>query len=415
MNNHQSIRKNYDFLINQIRKHDIWMNETINLIASENKLSPTAEYCLGTDFGNRVAEGWMGERLFPGLKYYDQIEKYGMELVKSMYNAEFVDIRPISGTIANAIVYTAFTSPGDTILTISINSGAHVSMAGGTPKKVFKLNVEYLPFNTSTYNIDIDKSVEIIQQLKPKMIVLGGSVLLFPQPVKEISAIAKKVKSLVLFDASHVAGLIAGGCYPNPLEEGADIVTMTTCKTIPGPQHAFILSKEEYGESIKRTTFPALHSGHHLNETVASIITMEEFKQFGKQYSEQVIKNAQTLAQAMYNLGFIVLAKEFNFTKTHMFLVDITSIMTSLEAQQLLEQANILVNKNLLPYDTSFRSPSGLRIGTPEVTRIGMSEKDMKVIAKLFHQLLIKKENPKKIKILASNLRNKFKGVKYCY
>lgn len=407
-------KDNFSKILDLIQQHDSWMEETINLIASENKMSPAITGSLKSDFGNRVAEGWLGERVFPGIKYYDEIEKYGMDLVKNIFRAEFADIRPISGTMANMIVFSAFTSPGDTVASLSISSGAHISMAGSTPKKVFHLNIAELPFDKENFNIDVAKSIELIKEVKPKILILGGSVLLFKQPLKELAAVCKEQNTLVLFDASHVAGLIASGDYPNPFDDGADIVTMTTCKTIPGPQHAFILSKKEFSDKIRKTTFPGFLSGHHLHETVASVLTIEEFKKFGKDYSVQTLKNTKVLAQALFDFGFHVLAKNKGFTETHMFLLDISSVMTASEAEKRLEEANIIVNKNMLPNDKSFINPTGLRFGAPEVTRIGMKEKDMLTIASFIHRLLIKNEEAKKIKGEVTDFRNKFKDIKYC-
>lgn len=220
---------------------------------------------------------------------------------------------------------------------------------------------------------------------------------------------------MILFDASHVAGLVASGDYPNPFDDGADIMTMTTCKTIPGPQHAFILSRQQFSEKLKKTTFPGFLSGHHLHETVASVLTMEEFKKFGKKYSEQILKNAKVLASALSDLGFSVLAKDNGFTETHMFLVDISKIMSSNEAEKILENGNIMINKNMLYGDGSFLNPSGLRIGTPEVTRLGMKEEHMLVVASFIERLLIKRENEKMIKKEVVTFRKKFKSIHYCY
>src|SRR3990167_9668421 len=354
----QTNENNFFKLLKLVKNHDDWMDETVNLIASENRLSPLINNVMKSDLGNRVAEGWISERVFPGIQYYDQIEKYGMDLVCDIFKAEFADIRPISGSMANMIVFSAFTKPGDTIASISISSGAHISMAGYAPKNVFGLRVIELPFNNDNLAIDIDKSIEIIRREKPKILVLGGSVLLFSQPVKELSKVCKEIGAIVLFDAAHVAGLIATGDFPNPFDDVADIVTMTVCKTIPGPQHAFILSRADFSNKIKRTTFPGFLSGHHLHETVASVLVMEEFKKFGKDYSTQVIKNSRRLAQFLSEAGFNVLAKDNGYTETHMFLVDISSIMDASKAEKIMEDANIIVNKNLLPDDKSFINPT---------------------------------------------------------
>ncbi|PJA89017.1 MAG: glycine hydroxymethyltransferase [Candidatus Moranbacteria bacterium CG_4_9_14_3_um_filter_36_9] len=406
---------NFFNLVNIANKHDAWMDETINLIASENRMSPLVADVLRTDFGNRVAEGWIGERVFPGIKYYDEIEKYGMNLVCDMFHADFADIRPISGTMANMIVFSAFTKPGDTIASISISSGAHISMAGTTPRKVFGLNVVEIPFDCENFSINIASAIEVIESAKPKVLVLGGSVLLFSQPIKELVKICKKVGAIILFDAAHVAGLIAAEQYPNPFYDGADIVTMTVCKTIPGPQHAIILSRNEFADRIKKTTFPGFLSGHHLHETVASVLALEEFKIFGKDYARQVLLNAKALAVCLSGYGFDVLAKGRGFTDTHMLLVNISNILPANEAEKILESANIIVNRNMLPNDLSFSNPSGLRIGTPEITRLGFKEEDMAMVASFIKRLLLDRGDPDDIKDEVIKFRKAFKSAKYCY
>jgi len=408
-------KDNFFNLLELVKKHEDWMGQTINLIASENRLSPLINEVMKSDLGNRVAEGWIGERVFPGIRYYDEIESYGIELACKMFHADFADIRPISGTMANMIIYSAFTQPGDTIASISISSGAHISMAGTSPKKVFGLKIVELPFDKKNFTIDLDASIQVIRTTKPKMLVLGGSVLLFNQPVKELAKVCKEVGTLVLFDASHVAGLIATGLYPNPLDDGADIMTMTMCKTIPGPQHAFILSKAEFGDKIKKSTFPGFLSGHHLHETVASVLTIEELKVFGKDYTKQVLLNTKALATYLSEYGFDVLAKDKGFTETHMFLINISNILPASEAEMLLEKANIIVNRNMLPQNSSFLHPDGLRIGAGEMTRLGAKENDMATIALLFKKLLLEKEDPEEVRKEVVQFRKSLKDIHYCY
>ncbi len=317
--------------------------------------------------------------------------------------------------MANMIIYSAFTKPGDTIASLSLSSGAHISMSGSTPRKIFHLKIAELPFDSLNFNIDVSKSIEVLKSQKPIMMILGGSVLLFKQPLKELVKVCKELGILTLFDASHVAGLIASGDYPNPFDDGVDMMTMTTCKTIPGPQHAFVLSKNEFSEKLKKATFPGFLSGHHLNETVASVVTMEEFKVFGSEYSKQILSNAKALAQQLSEAGFNVLAKDKGFTETHMCLVDISSFMKASDAEKILEIGNILVNKNMLPFDKSFVNPTGLRFGTPEITRLGMKESDMKIIASFITRLLIEKENPEKVKQEVSLFMKNFTKIHFCY
>lgn len=402
-------------LIGLIENHDSWMEETINLIASENKLSPLAERALVSDLGNRVAEGWIGERIFPGIKYYDKIEEIGTKLVKEMYNCEFADLRPISGTHANMIIYTAFTKPGDKIMSFSIKSGGHISMSGGTPKNMFHLDVLKFPVLEDGFEIDVEKTIENIREERPKLVIFGGSVFLFYQNISEIVSVCKELGIITVFDASHIAGIIGTGNYKNPMDEGVDIMTFSTCKTIPGPQHAFIVANNGYGEKIRKTTFPSTVSGHHLHETAAAIVTLLELKTFGDAYIKQVIKNVKMLGANLTRMGVEVLFKERDFTDTHMILVKNKSNFSTVELENRFEMANLIFNRNIIPGDTSFRNPSGFRIGTPEVTRIGMMEEDMEFIASKISEVYFDLKPLEKIKEEVTEYRKKFDSIQYCF
>ena len=403
-----------DFFVNNIRSHENYMNSTINLIASENKLSYLIREALMSDYGNRVAEGWTGQRLFPGLRYYNEIEEKGIQLIKEMFNADFVDVRPISGTMANMVIYTAFTEPGDTIMAPAIKDGGHISMSGSTPKKVFKLNVIPIPMIEKHINIiDKEKTIQLIKEHKPKLLILGGSVILKKLDIDEICNVAHENSTIVQFDASHISGLIVGGEYTNPFDSGVDIITTSTCKTIPGPQHGLILSKEKFAQKIINSTFPALHSGHHLHHTIATFVTMYEMKIFGKRYTRQICKNINELGNCLKKYGFNIYEySEGKFTDTHMLmiLIDNAEFQTSL-----LERAGIIVNSNMVPWDKSHKQTTAIRIGTPEVTRIGMKEKDMKTIANFIKRVLIDGENPENIAIEVEKFMKKFTLIDYCY
>ena len=178
-----------------------------------------------SDLGNRVAEGWIDERIFPGLQYYDEIEKIGTKLIKQQLRCDFVDLRPISGTHANMVIFTAFTKPGDTILSFSTNSGAHISMSGATPKKMFHLNVEYFKTKEDGFTLDVEANICLIDKIVPKLVIFGGSVLLFKQDIEAITKHCKSKGIITIFDASHVIGLIMGKQYPNPFDCGVNIVS----------------------------------------------------------------------------------------------------------------------------------------------------------------------------------------------
>jgi glycine hydroxymethyltransferase len=390
--------------------HDAWMTTVVSLIASENLLSPLAIRALASDLGNRVAEGGLGERLFPGLRFYDDIEKVGIRLVRELFNAPFADLRPISGTMANMAVFSAATRPGDAVVAIPVPSGGHVSMSGSTPKDLFHLDVIDLPVRDDL-SINVPDAEACIAVTRPALVVLGGSVILAPQPVREIVAIAHSVGAKVLFDASHVAGLIAGGTFPNPLSEGADFMTFSTCKTIPGPQHAVVTAQQEHSAALKSALFPRLQSGHHLADTVAAIVTLAELKAFGVAYARQVTANAAALSDAMVREGFEVIGD----TATHMVLTRHRPDGAAGLAQNQLEAANILVNANLLPNDRSFRMPSGLRLGVQEVARLGMKEQQMSQIAEWISRVVRDGESPACLKASVAALRHAFPTPRFCY
>ncbi len=421
-------REYYDKTLGLLRQHHDWFRESVPLIASENVSSPAVRGALATDFGNRYAEGWPGERVYAGCIYIDQVELLCIDLMKRLFNAEFVDVRPISGVVANLVVYTAFTSPGDVMFALSIPCGGHISMGkkelGGTAGAVRDLTVEYLPLDYRELNIDVDKAKKRVEGLckegrPPKLVMFGGSVLPFPHPVKELADTFHEVGGTVAYDAAHVAGLIAGGCFQDPLREGADVVTLSTHKTLPGPQHGAVLSWEKHADKIKRATFPGLVSNHHLHAIAGVAIACAEMLEFGKEYAQQIIKNSKALGQALYERGFDVLAEHEGFTESHVILIDITKYGDGGAIEKELEKANIIINRNLLPWDIKagrhFMHPGGIRLGTPEVTRLGMKEAEMAEIAEFVKRVVVDKEDPEEVKRDVMEFRRGFQRVRFCF
>lgn len=225
--------------------HHKWFSESIPLIASENVPSPAVRETIVSDFGNRYAEGWVGERVYAGCVYIDQVERLCIDLAKQLFRAEFVDVRPVSGVCANLVIYTAFTNPGDRILTLAIPNGGHISSGrkdfNGTAGSVHGLEVDYFAFDREQMNIDVDKTRQKVQKMAeegkpPKLAMFGGSLFLFPHPMKELAETFRNIGAKVVYDAAHVAGLIAGGKFQDPLREGADAICLSTHKTLFGPQ-----------------------------------------------------------------------------------------------------------------------------------------------------------------------------------
>jgi glycine hydroxymethyltransferase len=421
-------KEEHDHVFELLQKHHEWFQQSIPLIASENIPSPAVRETLISDFGNRYAEGWPGERVYAGCRFIDQVEFKCIELMKRLFDAEFVDVRPISGVVANLAVYTAFTEPGDVLLALSIPCGGHITSGkkelGGTAGAVKGLIVEYLPLDYEELNIDVDKAKSKIQELAaktkpPKFVMFGASVFPFPHPIKELAEAIHSVGAMIGYDAAHVAGLIAGGQFQDPLRDGADVVSLSTHKTFFGPQHGGILSWDKNAEKIKRATFPGMVSNHHLHAVAGLTIACAEMLQFGEEYAGQVVRNAKALAQALYERGFKVLAEHKGFTQSHVILIDVTKHGDGGTIEETLEKSNIIINRNLLPWDIKegrhFMHPGGIRMGVSEVTRLGMKESEMAEIAEFIKRAIINKEPLEKVASDIGEFRKNYQKVHYCF
>ncbi|MFW9876946.1 MAG: serine hydroxymethyltransferase [Candidatus Thorarchaeota archaeon] len=418
-----------------LMEHHDWFKKSIPLIASENITSPAVDEACSSDFSHRYAEGWSGERVYAGCTFIDQIEDFCMDLTKEYYKCIHADVRPISGVVANLVMYNAFTSDNNgKMCCMAIVRGGHISHGPrfaksgreifGTAGTTRGINIEYLAFNNDEMNLDIDASAKIVREFEPELVLFGGSVFLFPHPVKELGDVAKEVGAYVGYDAAHVAGLIGSGYFQDPLREGADVMTMSTHKTLPGPQHgALVSNREDLVDTLRSCAFPALLSNHHLHNVAGLAIAIAEMLEFGKEYHKNVIENAKALGQALNERGIKVLMEHKGFTESHQIVVDITEFEKTIglggDIEKLLESANIILNRNLLPYDIAegrhYQNPGGLRIGTSEITRLGMGTSEMTDIAELIKKLLIDKVDPKKIKTEVVEFRKEFQEVKYCF
>ena len=393
------------------------------LIASENVQSPAVREALTSDFGSRYAEGLPGERVYAGCVYIDQVEFLAIDLAKQLFKAEHANVQPVSGVAANLAMYTALTNPGDLMMCLAIPSGGHISMGkkgmGGTAGTVHGLEIEHLPFDERRMNIDVDAAVKKIRELKPKLVLFGGSVFLFPHPVKELSEVVKEVGAHVAYDAAHVCGLIAGGRFQDPLREGAEVMTCSTHKTLPGPQHGMILCKQELADQINKAVFPGMVSNHHLHAVAALTIALAEMLEFGKEYAAQVVRNAKALGQALNERGFAVLCPDQGFTASHQVVVDVTKYGDGGEIEAKLEKAGIILNRNLLPWDIRegrhYRNPGGIRLGTSEVTRLGMKEGEMGEIAEFLKRVVIDGEAPNRVATAVAEFRRAYQRVHYAF
>jgi glycine hydroxymethyltransferase len=423
-----SPRNSYENVFSLLEEHHRWFSSSIPLIASENVPSPAVREAVASDFANRYAEGWPGERVYAGCLYIDKVEIICNELARAVFGAEFADCRATSGVVANLAIYSAFSGPGDYMLAASIPSGGHISHGKkehfGTAGLVHGLNIEHYPFSKEEMTIDVDATKKKILEMKadnkkPSIGMFGGSLFLFPHPVKELANFMHENDIYVNYDGAHVAGLIAGGEFQAPLKEGADSITMSSHKTLWGPQGGIIVSLQKHAENIKKAIFPGNTSSHHLHHVAGKAIALAESLEFGKEYAKDVIRNAKVLAESLAQLGFGVLGEKRGYTKSHQIAVDVSKFGDGGIIEKELERANIILNRQLLPGDIKagrhYMHPSGIRIGVPEVTRLGMKESEMKVIASFIKRVVIDKVDPLRIAKEVSEFRNDFQKVHYAF
>lgn len=417
-------KESFERTRNLLKEHHDWMKGTVNLIASENIPSPAVREAMTSDFGNRYAEGAPGKRVYAGCKYIDEVEFLTQDLAKEAYGAAHANVQPISGVLANLATYTAYSEPGDTMMCLPTSCGGHISMGkkkfGGTAGAVHGLNIEYFPFDEEDMNIDVDKAKDKIAEVEPTIVLFGASVFLFPHPVKELAETAKAHDSRVVYDAAHVAGLIGSGKFQDPLSEGAEIMDLSTHKTLPGPQHGMILTSDEsLKDDIDEAVFPGVVSNHHLHSVAALAISLAELLEFGEEYTDQVMKNAKALGKSLHERGLNVVGEDNGYTKSHQVLVDVTEQGLGGDIERELEKANVILNRNLLPWDIRenrhYENPGGIRIGVAECTRLGMKEGEMDRIGEFIGRVVVEEENPDTVKNDVEEFSKNYQKVHFCF
>ncbi len=396
-------------------EHTELFKNSIPLIASENLMSPLTREMVISDFNNRYAEGLPGHRYYQGNKIVDEMETKVEELVKRLFNSKQADVRPISGTNANQALVFAFLHPGETILTPSLDSGAHISSAEFGAVGMRGCNIKNMAFNTEEMKVDIDGTRKAIMAERPKVVLFGFSVFLFPAPIKELKDTINEVGSIVWYDGAHVLGLIAGKKFQDPLREGADVISGSTHKTFPGPQHGVILGNtdDDRWKKVRRGVFPGVISNHHIGAMAGLGVTAAEMMDFGESYASAIIENAKTLGGELYSRGFKVLAEKNGFTESHTLLIDVKQQGGGKLVAEELERNFIILNKNMIPGDTNTKAqnPSGIRIGTQEATRVGMGKSEMSHIADLIDRALKGKD----VRGEVSDFKKGYQEIKYCY
>ncbi len=399
--------KQYDLdVYNAIMKEAGRQEEHIELIASENFVSPAVLEAAGSVLTNKYAEGYPDKRYYGGCEYVDVAEQLAIDRAKALFGAEYANVQPHAGSQANFAAYFSVLKPGDTILGMDLSHGGHLTH--GSPVNFSGKFFNVIPYGVSkeTETIDYNNVEKLALEHKPKMIVVGASAYARTLDFEAFRTIADKVGAYLMVDMAHIAGLVAAGCHPNPVPY-ADIVTTTTHKTLRGPRGGLILAKEEFGKAINSQVFPGMQGGPLMHVIAAKAVALKEAAspEF-KTYQQQIVKNAAALAEALKTHGFRIVS---NGTDNHLMLIDVQSKgLTGKDCQIALDKANITTNKNTIPFETL--SPfvtSGIRVGTPAVTTRGMKEAQMEIIASYMAEVFENIENDSKI----ASVREKVKSL----
>lgn len=370
-----------------IQRENQRQENNIELIASENFVSKAVMEAMGSQLTNKYAEGYPGKRYYGGCEVVDEIENLARERMKKLFNAEHANVQPHAGSQANMAVYFAFLKPGDTILGMNLSHGGHLTH--GSPVNFSGKLFNFVSYGVKkdTEQIDYEEVRKLANLHKPKMIVAGASA--YPRIIdfKKFREIADEVNALLMVDMAHIAGLVAAGVHPSPVPY-ADFVTTTTHKTLRGPRGGAILCKEKYAKEIDKSIFPGMQGGPLMHVIAAKAVCFKEAEEEGfNKYIEQVVKNAAVLGDELVRYGFRLVS---GGTDNHLLLVDLTNKgITGKDAEKLLDESRITVNKNTIPFETL--SPfvtSGIRIGTAAVTTRGFKENEMKEIAYLINKVI---------------------------
>lgn len=367
----------------------------IELIASENFVSPAVMEAMGSVLTNKYAEGYPGHRYYGGCEYVDKVENLAIERAKKLFGAEHANVQAHSGANANTAVYFAFLQPGDTIMGMNLSQGGHLSH--GSPVNISGKYYNVVPYGVTheTERIDYDEFARIAKEAQPKLIVAGASA--YPRVIdfERMAEIAHSVGAIFMVDMAHIAGLVAAGLHPSPVPY-ADIVTTTTHKTLRGPRGGLILCKEKYAKQIDKAIFPGVQGGPLMHVIAAKAVALgEALKPEFKEYAKQIIANCQALAEGLIAEGFRLVS---GGTDNHLLLVDVRGQkMTGKTAEHLLDEVGVTCNKNTIPFDPE--SPfvtSGIRLGTAAVTTRGFKEADMKEVAAIIGLVLNNPEDAEK-------------------
>ena len=390
-------------VVEAVQRNEEWRGKRcINLLAPEAPTSPTVRLLLSSEIGTRAAEGHIGRvnRWFAGTQHIDEVEALCVELLKLAFRCRYADHRLMGSMLGNMAVYHALAQPGDVIMSAAQPFGGHSSNRQDGPAGMRGLQIVDVPFDPVELEVDLEAFSKVARKAKPRLVVMGMSMTLFPLPVREMSQVIAEWGGQFVYDGAHQAGLIAGGQFQDPLNEGAAVLTGSAGKTFSGPQSGMILWNDPaLTRPLADTIFPVLAATHQVNRVAALAVAAAEMIEFGHFYMAQIVINAQALGKALDERGIPVLGAKRGYSRTHQVIANVKQFGGGLEVAHRLAQANLITNKNLVPGDKpeDWDRPSGLRMGTIEVTRLGMHEADMATIADFMARVLVENEPPERV------------------
>jgi glycine hydroxymethyltransferase len=391
--------------------HDV---DCVNLNPATNVMNPQAEAALSAGLGTRPSLGYPGDKYEMGLEAIETIEVIAAELAAEIFEAQFAEIRVPSGALANLFAFMATTAPGDTIIVPPEAIGGHVTHRHAGAAGLYHLQVHDAAVDAPRYSIDVDGLRRQARRLRPKLISIGGSLNLFAHPVGQIRAIADEVGAYVLFDAAHLSGMIAGRAWQQPLREGAHLMTMSTYKSLGGPPAGLIVTNDAaLAKRLEAIAFPGLTANFDVAKSAALAITLLDWKVHGKAYAARMRVTAQALVRALIDCGLPIHASQMGGTDSHQFALEAARFGGGQNAARRLRQANILSCGIGLPVAAVDGDLNGLRFGTPEIVRWGMTEKDMPELAALISRALIGNEKPQDVATDTRRFRRRFRQLHF--
>ena len=389
-------------------------HDCLNLNPATNVMSPRAEAMLSAGLGSRASLGYPGDKYETGLEAIEQIEVLAAELAAEVFDARYAEIRVPSGAIANLYAFLATCEPGDAIIAPPPSIGGHVTHHAGGAAGMYRLRTVPAPVDAERFTVDVDEVRRLAREVRPRMITIGASLNLYPHPVAELREIADEVGAHLLFDAAHVCGLVAGGAWPNPLDQGAHLMTMSTYKSLGGPPGGLVLTNdEEIAQRLEAIAYPGLTANFDAGKAAALAVTMVDWKETGKEYAATMVETAVELATRLTERGLPVFAAADGPTRSHQFAIRAQRWGGGQHAARRLRQANLLACGIGLPLEPVEGDTNGLRLGTPELVRLGMKPADMAELAGLIADGLDPDVDAGRTAAQVTRWRSGFTGVHY--